>query len=100
MIGVLWALGVVAEIVLFAFAGRLPPAIGPVDADHDRRHRGGRALEHLGARSARCCPIPLQLMHGAILRRDLSRHHDIPQPQRARQGGRAAAQGDIATATA
>jgi PPP family 3-phenylpropionic acid transporter len=29
-IGVLWALGVVAEIVLFAFAGRLPRSIGPV----------------------------------------------------------------------
>ncbi len=29
-IGALWALGVLAEIVLFALAGRLPPAIGPV----------------------------------------------------------------------
>jgi PPP family 3-phenylpropionic acid transporter len=28
-IGLLWATGVVAEIVLFALAGRLPPAIGP-----------------------------------------------------------------------
>jgi PPP family 3-phenylpropionic acid transporter len=29
-IGALWALGVIAEIVLFAFSGRLPPALGPV----------------------------------------------------------------------
>ena len=29
-IGALWALGVIAEIVLFAFSGRLPPAFGPV----------------------------------------------------------------------
>ena len=28
-IGALWALGVLAEIVLFAFAGRLPAAVGP-----------------------------------------------------------------------
>lgn len=28
-IGVLWAVGVVAEIVLFALSGRLPPALGP-----------------------------------------------------------------------
>jgi PPP family 3-phenylpropionic acid transporter len=29
-IGALWALGVIAEIVLFAFASRLPPAFGPI----------------------------------------------------------------------
>lgn len=29
-IGSLWALGVIAEIVLFAFSGRLPPSIGPI----------------------------------------------------------------------
>ena len=29
-IGGLWALGVIAEIALFALSGRLPPAIGPV----------------------------------------------------------------------
>lgn len=29
-IGSLWALGVIAEIVLFAFSGRLPPAFGPI----------------------------------------------------------------------
>jgi PPP family 3-phenylpropionic acid transporter len=28
-IGILWAIGVLAEIVLFAFSGRLPPALGP-----------------------------------------------------------------------
>lgn len=30
VIGALWALGVIAEIVLFALSGRLPPALGPV----------------------------------------------------------------------
>ena len=29
-IGALWALGIVAEIILFALSGRLPPAFGPV----------------------------------------------------------------------
>jgi PPP family 3-phenylpropionic acid transporter len=29
-IGALWALGVIAEIVLFAFASRLPPGFGPI----------------------------------------------------------------------
>ena len=29
-IGALWALGVIAEIVLFALSGRLPPSFGPV----------------------------------------------------------------------
>lgn len=29
-IGLLWATGVIAEIVLFAFSGRLPPALGPI----------------------------------------------------------------------
>jgi PPP family 3-phenylpropionic acid transporter len=29
-IGALWALGVIAEIVLFAMSGRLPPALGPL----------------------------------------------------------------------
>ena len=56
-IGVLWALGVVAEIVLFAFAGRLPRSIGPVTPHPDRR--GGRhcALGRDDLRSAgsRCC---------------------------------------------
>lgn len=28
-VGMLWALGVVAEITLFAFSGRLPPGLGP-----------------------------------------------------------------------
>ena len=30
-IGLLWAVGVLAEIVLFAFAGRLPARIGPIE---------------------------------------------------------------------
>ena len=29
-IGLLWSVGVVAEIVLFGFSGRLPPALGPL----------------------------------------------------------------------
>ena len=30
LIGVLWGLGIIGEIVLFAFAARIPAAIGPV----------------------------------------------------------------------
>ena len=95
-VGALWALGVAAEIVLFAFASRLPPSIGPV------------TLILIGAAGAIVRWIatafdpplallsPLQLLHalsfgathlGTML--FLSRA--------APQGSRAAAQGDVAT---
>jgi len=96
-IGVLWALGVAAEIVLFALAPRLPPSVGPV------------TLILIGAVGATLRWIvtafdpplallaPLQLLHALSFGAThlgtmmfLSRN--------ASEGGRAAAQGDTATA--
>ena len=59
-IGVLWALGVLAEIVLFALSARLPAAFTPDRADPDRSRRRAGALDRDGARPARraarrCC---------------------------------------------
>ena len=97
MIGVLWALGVVAEIVLFAFAGRLPPAIGPVTLIMIGAIGGVVRWSTLALDPPVVMLIPLQLMHGASFGATflgtmmfLSRN--------APEGGRAAAQGDIATA--
>jgi PPP family 3-phenylpropionic acid transporter len=97
-IGMLWALGVAAEIVLFAFAPRLPGSIGPV------------TLILIGAAGALVRwtatafdpPLvllaPLQALHALSFGAThlgtmmfLSRN--------APEGGRAAAQGDIATAS-
>lgn len=96
-IGILWALGVAAEIVLFAFSSRLPKSVGPV------------ALILVGAAgsivrwiaTAFDPPLallaPLQILHALSFGAThlgtmmfLSRN--------APEGGRAAAQGDIATA--
>ena len=97
LIGVLWGLGIIGEIVLFAFAARIPAAIGPV------------ALIVIGAGGAVlrwtlaalnppvAVMVLLQLLHGASFGAThlgtmmfLSRN--------APEGARAAAQGDIATA--
>jgi len=96
-IGVLWALGVAAEIVLFAFAARLPPAIGPV------------TLIVIGAAgailrwSATALDPPLALLALLQLLHALSfgaTHLGAMMflSQNAPEGSRAAAQGDIATA--
>lgn len=96
-IGVLWALGVVAEIVLFALSARLPPALDPaaliiVGAAGAILRWGATAFDPPFWLLA-----PLQLLHalsfgathlGTMLY--LSRS--------APESGRAAAQGDIATA--
>jgi PPP family 3-phenylpropionic acid transporter len=96
-IGVLWALGVVAEIVLFAYAGRLPPALGPV------------ALILIGAAGAivrwaamafdppAALLFPLQLLHALSFG---ATHLGTMMflSQNAPEGSRAAAQGDVATA--
>jgi PPP family 3-phenylpropionic acid transporter len=96
-IGVLWALGVVAEIVLFAFSARLPAAIGPA------------ALILIGAAGAVLRWIatamdppfallaPLQLLHALSFG---ATHLGTMMflMRSAPEGGRAAAQGDIATA--
>jgi MFS transporter, PPP family, 3-phenylpropionic acid transporter len=97
-IGVLWALGVVAEIVLFALSARLPPAIGPA------------VLILIGAAGAIVRWIatafdpplavlaPLQLMHALSFG---ATHLGTMMflMRSAPEGGRATAQGDIATAT-
>jgi PPP family 3-phenylpropionic acid transporter len=96
-IGVLWALGVAAEIVLFAFAGRLPKAVGPI------------TLIGIGAAGAVVrwtammfdppAPLlyPLQLLHALSFG---STHLGTMMylSQNAPEQNRAAAQGDIATA--
>jgi MFS transporter, PPP family, 3-phenylpropionic acid transporter len=96
-IGMLWALGVIAEIILFACASRLPPAIGPI------------ALMLIGATGAMVRWIatafdpplallaPLQLMHALSFG---ATHLGTMQflSRAAPPGGRATAQGDVATA--
>jgi PPP family 3-phenylpropionic acid transporter len=96
-IGVLWALGVVAEIVLFAFAGRLPKAVGPM------------ALIGIGAVGAvvrwtamifdppAVLLFPLQLLH-ALSFGTTHLGTMMYLSQNAPEQNRAAAQGDIATA--
>ena len=96
-IGVLWALGVAAEIVLFALAPRLPPSVGPVTLI--LIGAAGAALRWIA--TAFDPPLvllaPLQMLHALSFGAThlgtmmfLSRN--------APEGGRAAAQGDIATA--
>jgi PPP family 3-phenylpropionic acid transporter len=97
-IGVLWALGVVAEIVLFACAGRLPRSVGPV------------TLILIGAAGGivRWCAMtfdppaallfPLQLLHALSFG---ATHLGTMMflSQNAPEGNRAAAQGDVSTAS-
>jgi PPP family 3-phenylpropionic acid transporter len=97
IIGVLWTLGVVAEIVLFAFSARLPPALG------------APSLILIGAIGAVVRWIvtafdpplallaPLQLLHALSFG---ATHLGTMMylTRSAPEGGRAAAQGDIATA--
>jgi PPP family 3-phenylpropionic acid transporter len=96
-IGVLWALGVVAEIVLFALAGRLPRHIGPV------------ALILIGAAGGivrwgamtfdppAVLLFPLQFLHALSFG---ATHLGTMMflSQNAPEGSRAAAQGDASTA--
>ena len=97
LIGVLWGLGIIGEIVLFAFAARIPAAIGPV------------ALIMIGAAGAVlrwtlaalnppvAVMVLLQLLHGASFG---ATHLGTMMflGRNAPEGARAAAQGDIATA--
>jgi PPP family 3-phenylpropionic acid transporter len=96
-IGILWVLGVIPEIVLFACAARLPPAVGPI------------ALILIGATGAIARwaatafdpPLvllaPLQLLHAMSFG---ATHLGTMQylGKAAPPGGRATAQGDVATA--
>jgi PPP family 3-phenylpropionic acid transporter len=95
-IGALWALGVAVEIVLFAFADRLsafsPAALIAIGAAGAILRWGGMALDPPGA-----LLIPLQMLH-AISFGATHLGTMMYLGQNAPEGGRAAAQGDIATA--
>jgi PPP family 3-phenylpropionic acid transporter len=84
-IGMLWALGVAAEIVLFALAPRLPPAIGPVTLILIGAAGGDRALDRDRVRSAACSAGAAADAACAVVRRDASRHDDVLEPERARR---------------
>src|SRR5262245_40319934 len=96
-IGLLWALGVVAEIVLFALSARLPPSIGP--ASLILIGAAGAVLRWTA--TAFDPPLvllaPLQLLHAlsfGATHLGTMMHLTRSAPER----GRAAAQGHIATA--
>jgi len=96
-IGVLWALGVAAEIVLFAFAARLPQAFGPVTLIAIGAAGGLVRWSAMVLDPPLALLAPLQLLHALSFGAThlgtmayLSRS--------APEGSRAAAQGDIATA--
>jgi PPP family 3-phenylpropionic acid transporter len=97
-IGVLWALGVVAEIVLFAFAGRLPRSIGPVTLIVIGAAGGILRWGAMTFDPPAALLFPLQLLHalsfGAThLGMMMFLSHNAPE------GNRAAAQGDVSTAS-
>ncbi len=96
-IGVLWALGVVAEIVLFALAGRLPRAVGPAVLIAIGATGGVIRWSAMTFDPPALLLFPLQLLHALSFGAThlgtmmfLSRN----APER----NRAAAQGDVATA--
>ena len=97
-IGVLWALGVVAEIVLFALAGRLPRSIGPVTLILIGAAGG---IVRWGAMIFDPVPLLLfllQLLHALSFG---ATHLGTMMflSQNAPEGNRAAAQGDVSTAS-
>lgn len=97
-IGVLWALGVVAEIVLFALAGRLPRAIGPVTLIVIGAVGG---IVRWGAMAFEPLPLLLLLLLQLLHAISFGATHlgtMMFLSQSAPEQNRAAAQGDIATA--
>jgi PPP family 3-phenylpropionic acid transporter len=97
-IGVLWALGVVAEIVLFAYAGRLPRRVGPVTLILTGAAGGIVRWSAMSFDPPAALLFPLQLLHavsfGAThLGTMMFLSHNAPE------GNRAAAQGDVSTAS-
>ena len=96
-IGILWALGVAAEIVLFALAPRLPKSIGPVTLILTGAAGGVVRWVATAFDPPLALLAPLQMLHALSFGAThlgtmmfLSRN--------APEGGRAAAQGDISTA--
>src|SRR5215212_3465049 len=95
-IGVLWALGVAAEIVLFAFAGRLPRAIGPVTLIAIGAAGGVMRWSAMMFDPPAVLLFSLQLLHALSFG---TTHLGTMMflSQNAPEQSRAAAQGDIAT---
>ena len=96
-IGILWALGVAAEIVLFALAPRLPASIGPVTLILIGAAGGVVRWIATAFDPPLALLAPLQMLHALSFGAThlgtmmfLSRN--------APEGGRAAAQGDVSTA--
>jgi MFS transporter, PPP family, 3-phenylpropionic acid transporter len=96
-IGILWALGVAAEIVLFALAGRLPRSIGPVTLMMIGAIGGIVRWTAMVFDPSAALLFPLQVLHALSFG---ATHLGTMQylSQSAPEGARAAAQGDIATA--
>lgn len=96
-IGALWALGVVAEIVLFALAPRLPKRIGPVTLILIGSAGGIVRWIATALDPTTAVLFPLQFLHALSFG---ATHLGTMMylSQNAPEGGRAAAQGDIATA--
>lgn len=96
-IGVLWALGVVAEIVLFALAPRLPKSIGPVTLILIGAAGGIVRWIATALDPTTAVLFPLQFLHALSFG---ATHLGTMMylSQNAPEGSRAAAQGDIATA--
>jgi PPP family 3-phenylpropionic acid transporter len=97
-IGVLWALGVVAEIVLFAYAGRLPRSIGPVTLIAIGAAGGVLRWSAMAFDPPAVLLFPLQLLHAVSFG---ATHLGTMMylSQNAPEGSRAAAQGDVSTAS-
>lgn len=96
-IGVLWALGVAAEIVLFACAARLPRRIGPVTLILIGAAGGLVRWSAMVFDPPAALLFPLQLLH-AISFGATHLGTMMYLGQNAPEGGRAAAQGDVSTA--
>ncbi len=97
-IGILWALGVVAEIVLFAFAARLPRMIGPVTLLLTGAAGGILRWSAMTFDPSAVLLFPLQLLHALSFG---ATHLGTMMflSQNAPEGNRAAAQGDVSTAS-
>jgi PPP family 3-phenylpropionic acid transporter len=96
-IGALWALGVAAEIVLFAYAGRLPRRIGPVTLIAIGAAGGIVRWTLMVFDPPLALLGPLQLLH-ALSFGTTHLGTMMYLSQNAPEQSRAAAQGDIATA--
>ena len=96
-IGVLWALGVVAEIVLFALAGRFPRQVGPVMLMLVGAAGGIVRWSAMSFDPPAVLLFPLQLLHALSFG---ATHLGTMMflSQNAPEGSRAAAQGDVSTA--